>query len=107
MNNFTFTMLLGFPLMICANIVISGIDKERNRKLTTNEHVIIFTSIAEFVGIGVITYATYSIYAGSGAGTYDVWNNIFIYSVIYVNLLIVCTIVVLNFIKNAKKSEEL
>lgn len=102
MNNFTFTMLLGFPLMICANIVISGIGKEKNRKLSISEHVIIYSSIAEFLGIAIITYATYRIYSNVNAGTYDIWNNIFFYSVIYVNLMIVATILVLKFIEKLK-----
>ena len=103
MNNFTFTMLFGFPLMICANIVISGIGKEERRKLSVREYVIIFTSVAEFLGIAVITYATYMIYSNANAGTYDIWNNIFFYSVIYVNLMIVATIVVLKFIEKRKR----
>ena len=98
MNNFTFTMLLGFPLMIFANITISGYGKDKTRKLSISEHVIIYSSIAEFVGIAVITFATYSIYSNIEATTYDLWNNIFIYSVIYVNIMIVLTILVLNFI---------
>ena len=103
MNNFTFTMLLGFPLMICANIVISGIGKEARRKLSIKEYVIIFSSVAEFLGIAIITYATYMIYSNANVGTYDVWNNIFFYSVIYVNLMIVATIIVLKFIENRKR----
>ena len=103
MNNFTFTMLLGFPLMICANIVISGIGKQTKRKLSINEFVIIFSSVAEFLGIAVIAYATYMIYSHANVGTYDIWNNIFFYSVIYVNLMIAATIVVLKFIEKRRK----
>lgn len=102
MNNFTFTMLLGFPLMICANIVISGIGKEVHRKLSKSEYAIIFSSVIEFVGIAIITYKTYSSYAGVSVETYDVWNNIFIYSVVFVNIMIVLTIVVLHVLDKKK-----
>lgn len=102
MNNFTFTMLLGFPLMICANIVISGIGKEVHRKLSKSEYAIIFSSVIEFVGIAIITYKTYSSYAGVSVETYDVWNNIFIYSVVFVNIMIVLTIVVLHILNRKK-----
>ena len=105
MNNFTFTMLLGFPLMIFANITISGYGKDKTRKLSISEHVIIYSSIAEFVGIAVITFATYSIYSNIEATTYDLWNNIFIYSVIYVNIMIVLTILVLGFIEKRQNKK--
>ena len=102
MNNYTFTMLLCVPLMIFANIIVSGIGKEVRRKLSANEIIIIFTSIAEFVGIGVITYGIYTVYSKVGGDTYNIWNNIFIYSVIYVNCMILVALGLIKLIEKVK-----
>lgn len=102
MNNYTFTMLLCVPLMILANIIVSGIGKDNYRKLSANELIIIFTSLAEFVGIGVITYGIYAAYSKVGGDTYEVWNNIFIYSVIYVNAMILVALGLIKLIEKVK-----
>lgn len=100
MNNFTFTMLLGFPLMILANIVISGSDKTNFRKPGINEKIIMYSSFIEFIGIAIIVFGFYSLNINNNLEVYNIWNKIFIYSVIYVNIIVLITIIMLKTIES-------
>lgn len=104
LNNFDMTVVLGLPLMIVANIVVSGIHREKFRTLSLNELIIIFASVIEIIGIGVIIYATYSTYINAINQTYEVWNNIFFYSVIFINLTIVAMLIFMKLIENKFKN---
>lgn len=99
LNNFDMSVILGLPLMIFANIVVSGIHNEKIRKLSKNEVIILYTSVIEIVGLAIIAYATYSTYINAASETYEVWNNIFFYSAAFINIVLVITIVFLKILE--------
>lgn len=92
LNNFTFPMILLFPILIIMNIIVSGRGKERNRKLGLTEKIIIASSILKFIGIAIIalliiTNTTYT-------DIYETMNRIYIDSMYFVNILSFMTILV-------------
>ena len=75
LNNFVMSVVLGCPLMVISNQIISrraGTD----RTLTRNEIIILITAAVQIVLI-ILTAVT--VYAGDKTiGTYDIWNTIYI-----------------------------
>lgn len=103
LNNFDMTMMFGCPLMIIANIIVSGKDKKEYRSLSTNEIIILYTSVIEIIGMGVIAYAVYAATIDGINDTYAIWNNIYIYSTIYFNVILIVSIGLLAIIENRIK----
>ena len=99
------TILLGLPLMIVGNIVVSAIHNEKFRKLSLNELIILYTCVLELIGIGVIIYAAYSTYINALNQTYEVWNNIFFYSVIFINIVTLAMLLFMKIIENNNKKK--
>ena len=75
LNNFHMSVVLGCPLMVISNQIISrraGTD----RTLTRNELIIMITAAVQLillVGVAVTVYV-----GGKTVGTYDTWNTIYI-----------------------------
>lgn len=92
LNNFTFPMILLFPILIVMNIIVSSRGKEKARKLGSTEKVIIGSSLLKFIGITII--AIIIINSGNYNETYAIWNKIYIDSMLYVNILSGLTILV-------------
>lgn len=101
LNNFDMSVILGLPLMIFANIIVSGIHNEKIRKLSRNEIIILYTSVVELIGLAVIVYATYSTYVNAANQTYEVWNNIFFYSAAFINAILIVSIIFLKVLEGS------
>lgn len=75
LNNFLMSVVLGCPLMVISNQIISrraGTD----RTLTKNEIVILITAAVQAV---LVACTAITVYAGGRAvGTYDIWNTVYI-----------------------------
>lgn len=92
LNNFTFPMTLLFPILILMNIIVSGSGKEKTRKLGLTEKIIISSSLLKFIGIFFIIVFTFN--SGIIGDTYEMWNKVYIDSILFVNLLSALTIIV-------------
>lgn len=101
LNNFTFPMILLFPILIVMNIIISGKGKENNRKLGLTEKIIIGSSILKFIGIAIIAFII--INNGTYIDIYEMMNIIYIDSAYFVNILSLLTILV-TLITDKKKT---
>ena len=83
LNNFHMSLVLGCPLMVISNQIISrraGTD----RTLTRNEIIIIITAAVQvvlFAGVAITVYA-----GGKTMGTYDIWNTIYIIEVVMISV---------------------
>lgn len=107
LNNFDMTMILGCPLMIFANIIVSSRNKEKMRHLSPNELIIIYTCLIELIGVGVITYGSYTTYASLPATTYEIWNQIFIYAAIFINVVLLITLGFIKLIEDSFNRREI
>lgn len=102
LNNFSFSMLFGYPIMIIANIIVSGRGKEKLRRPNISESIIILSSFIEFAGIDVISFFLYrnSLNLMDVTSNYGVWNEIYLNSILFVNCVAVLTIIVLFFVRD-------
>lgn len=92
LNNFTFPMTLLFPILIVMNIIISGKGKEKKRELGLTEKIIIGSSIFKFIGIAIIAFLMLN--TGAYSDIYETMNTIYIYSMYFVNVLSILTIII-------------
>ena len=90
LNNFTFPMVLLFPILIIMNIIISGNGKENKRKPNLTEKIIIGSSILKFIGIAIIAFLI--INNGAYGDIYETMNTIYIDSMYFVNTISIFTI---------------
>ena len=82
LNNFDMAIILGCPLMVLSNQIISR-RAGTSRILTRNERIIILTAVAQVV---IMAAVTLFVYAGSRTiGTYDIWNTIYIIGLLIIN----------------------
>ncbi len=82
LNNFDMAIILGCPLMVISNQIISrraGTD----RILTRNEQIIIITAIVQVLGMAAVTAIVYT--GGKTIGTYDIWNTIYMIGLVLIN----------------------
>ena len=83
LNNFHMSVVLGCPLMVISNQIISrraGTD----RTLTQNEIIILITAAVQAVllaGVAVTVYA-----GGKTVGTYDIWNTIYVIGIVLISI---------------------
>ena len=104
LNNFTFPMLFSYPIMILANLIISGIGKDDLRTTSISEKVMLFSSLINFFGIIVI--ALYVYYGAVGSTNYAIWNDIYLKSMGYVDCICLLTLLVLLYIDNKFKESK-
>lgn len=82
LNNFDMAIILGCPLMVLSNQIISR-RAGTSRILTRNERIIILTAVAQVV---IMAAVTLFVYAGSRTiGTYDIWNTIYVIGLLLIN----------------------
>ena len=74
LNNLTMSIILGCPMMIAANQIISRI-RHRDRTLSLDEKIILFTTAVELVILGVIIAFMYQIMPDAAVN--DLWNHVF------------------------------
>lgn len=95
LNNFTFPMLFSYPIMILANLIISGVGKE-TRSTSISERVMLVSSLVNVIGIIAIALSVY--YGTSGITNYDIWNDIYLKAMGYVDGVCFLTLLVLLYI---------
>ena len=82
LNNFDMAVILGCPLMVASNQIISR-RAGTERELTRNELIILITAAVQvllMIGVAVTVYA-----GGTTIGTYDIWNTIYMIGVLLIN----------------------
>lgn len=99
LNNFDMTMILGCPLMIASNIIISAHRNNKIRSLSLNEIIILFTNVVELVGMIIIGFAVYKTNANVDSSVYNVWNTIYTYSTLYINIMMVASFILMLIIE--------
>lgn len=83
LNNFHMSVVLGCPLMVISNQIISrraGTD----RVLTRNEIIILITAAVQailLVATAIMVYA-----GGKTVGTYDIWNTVYIIGIALISV---------------------
>ena len=83
LNNFHMSVVLGCPLMILSNQILSrraGTD----RTLTRNEIILMITAAVQLlllIGVAVTVYT-----GGRTIGTYDIWNTIYVVGFVLISI---------------------
>lgn len=83
LNNFHMSVVLGCPLMVISNQIISrraGTD----RTLTRNEIIIIITAAVQLIVLAGVVITVYA--GGKTVGTYDIWNTVYIIGVALISI---------------------
>lgn len=90
LNNFDMSIILGCPLMVLSNQIISR-RAGSDRRLTRNEIIILITALVQVL---IMVTAAIIIYTSrKTVGTYDVWNTIYIIGVIFINISMLISLV--------------
>ena len=82
LNNFDMSVILGCPLMVASNQIISR-RAGTERILTRNERIILITAIVQILLLVIVGATVYS--GGRTLGTYDIWNTIYVIGLIVIN----------------------
>lgn len=83
LNNFHMSVVLGCPLMVISNQIISR-HAGTDRTLTRNEIMIIITAAVQFV---LLAGVVITVYAGNKTvGTYDIWNTVYIVGIVLISI---------------------
>lgn len=92
LNNFEVSIILGCPLMIVANQIVSR-GKGIERIVSINEKIIIGSAIAEAIILFIVIFTMYT--TGKTIGTYDIWNSIYFCIISVVASMFVLTLIVM------------
>lgn len=90
LNNFDLSVMLGCPLMIVANQIISR-RSGSERIITKNEKIIIITSVVQVLTMVALIVFVYA--AKKVIGTYSIWNTVYIYALIVNNVIMLISLV--------------
>lgn len=90
LNNFDMSVILGCPLMVLSNQIISR-RAGTERIVTRNEAVILVTAAVQVLLMTVTTVIVYT--GGKTIGTYDIWNTVFIIGVLLINATMLLSLV--------------
>lgn len=97
LNNWIMGVVLGCPLMILMNRLFGT----RDRKLSSNERMILIAGAIEIVLIAVIVIGVYL--TSTSTVVYEIWNRIFILSEIVINIfMVIMLLVMVQIEKNTK-----
>lgn len=99
LNNFDVSIILGCPLMIISNQIISR-KSGSERIITPNEKIILLAGLVEIIGLTILISTMYS--SNTLVGTYDIWNSIYIYSVILVNAILLVALIAMIVNENKR-----
>ena len=83
LNNFDMSIILGCPLMVLSNQIISR-RAGSDRTLTRNEIIILRTALLQVLIMATVVVVIYT--SGTTVGTYDVWNTVYIIGLILINI---------------------
>ena len=82
LNNFHMSVVLGCPLMVISNQIISR-RAGTERILTRNEIIIIITAVAQAI---LLAGVAVTVYVGEKTvGTYDIWNTVYIVGIVLIS----------------------
>lgn len=82
LNNFDMSVILGCPLMVASNQIISR-RAGTARVLTRNECIILITAAVQVL---LTVFTAVTVYAGGRTiGTYDIWNTIYVIVLLLIN----------------------
>ena len=90
LNNFDMSVILGCPLMVASNQIISR-RAGTERILTRNEHIIIITAIVQVLLMTIVGITVYA--GGKTLGTYDIWNTIYMIGLIVIHASMLLSLV--------------
>ena len=90
LNNFDMSVILGCPLMVASNQIISR-RAGTERILTRNERIILITAIVQVVLMTVVAVTVYS--GGKTLGTYDIWNTIYMIGLVVIHASMLISLV--------------
>lgn len=82
LNDFVFSLLLGFPIAILITFIARG-NAKQNKKLTLCEFLLLFAAAAEAIIVIIVGSCIYNT-APDTTDIFNVWNQIYIWSVITV-----------------------
>lgn len=89
-NNFNMSVILGCPLMVIANQIISRRSGSK-RVLTQNEIIILFTAGLQVL---LMIFTIIIVYAGGKTiGTYDIWNTIYIIGSVNIGITMLLSLI--------------
>lgn len=89
LNNFNISVVLGCPLMIVSNQIISR-RSGTERILTRNEKIIIATAVVQIVTLVVLIVSVYS--GQKTIGTYDIWNTVYLLALLTNNVIMLLSL---------------
>ena len=101
LNNFHMSVILGCPLMVAANQIISR-RAGTERILTRNEIIILITAAVQvllMIGVGVAVYTE-----GKTIGTYDIWNTIYIIGTVLISATMLLSLCCMTYFEKSKKA---
>ena len=90
LNNFDISVILGCPLMIVSNQIISR-RSGTDRTVTPNEKIILAAAAAEAVCLIILIVTMYT--NGTTVGTYDTWNSIYLDAIVWINFILFMTLI--------------
>ena len=90
LNNFDISLVLGCPLMILSNQIISR-RSGSDREVTTNEKIILASALAEIAGLGILIVTMCA--KGFTVGVYDTWNSIYLFALVLINTIMLAALV--------------
>lgn len=103
LNNFDMAIILGMPLMVLSNQYISR-RAGTERTLTKNETIIVITALIQAlltIGVATLVYGT-----DKTVGTYNIWNTIFIITLISINVTMLISLVCMIYFEQKEKKLE-
>ena len=89
LNNFDIQAVLGCPLMVLTNVIISRRAGNR-RRLSAEEIIILITALIQAVMMVNVAVSTYK--SGMTLGTYDIWNTIYLIELVFINITMLISI---------------
>lgn len=99
LNNWMMGIILGCPLMILINVMMSY----NKRNLFDPEKIIIVSALIETILFILIIIYVYS--RTNSEAIYDIWNKVYIYSAIIINLFLIFVYIVVRIVEKNRKSE--
>lgn len=99
-NNFHMSVILGCPLMVAANQIISR-HAGSERVLTQNEIIILITAGVQVLLMIVTAVTVYT--EGRTIGTYDIWNTIYIVGSVLIGITMLLSLACMVFFGKFRK----
>ena len=102
LNNFDISIILGCPLMIVSNQILSR-RSGTDRTVTPNERIIILAAVVEVIIMAIMIPTAYL--TNATLATYDIWNSIYYYGLIIINAILMLTLIVMTVAEQKRKKK--